>query len=203
MKKHYYFVIMTLGLILLYACKDSAVDKKISESEPINDIALKDTLKPFTSSQKSDIPTETKTKAEQHLKRYSYPNMSHCGGSLDGLYDGDKLIRIESTYGAEFGFSSKDVDFVDNKVVTISYREYFADYDKYRLKYPKDEGFDEKKMMYTDTLYVFNFGKVNSCKIYAKKKLVSTKIDESLLNRLLACVETMKDELESEKHIEK
>lgn len=129
--------------------------------------------------------------------------MSHCGGALYGIYEGNKLVRIESTYGAEMGYSSKDIDFEGGKIIRINYREHYAEWDKYSEKYPNDDGIDPKKMTYSDTLYVLEFGNKKSLKKYAGKKLIATTINKDLVDRLLNCVETMKSELASEKRLVK
>ncbi|MEN9442120.1 MAG: hypothetical protein RLZ33_2197 [Bacteroidota bacterium] len=136
-------------------------------------------------------------------QKYFYPAMSYCGGALYGIYRKKELIRIESTFGAELGYSTQNVEFKNGKIVGIHYREHYADYDKYREKYPNLGVIDPAKVTYSDTLYILSFGKEKSFKTYAGKRLISTKTNEELTNRLLKCAETMQQELNSEKQLVK
>lgn len=129
--------------------------------------------------------------------------MSHCGGALYGIYSNNELIRIESTYGSEMGYSSKNIDFENGRITKINYREYYGDQDKYFEQYPNVDTIDFQKMTFTDTLYVLEFGDKKSFKKYAGKKLIATTINADLVNRLLKCVETMQSELASEKQLVK
>lgn len=191
-------------LLSVYGCDESSnIDHKKHYVEAVreNVSSLDSTI-----STRDSIPSEKRNddvqlKKAHNLQRYFHPNMSHCGGALYGIYSDNQLIRIESRYGAELGYSSKHVDFKNNEVVKITYREHFAEWDKYSEKYPDHDGFDPKRMTYSDTLYVLEFGKERSCKKYAGEKLVSKSLDEELSVRLLKCVETMKSELASEKEL--
>jgi hypothetical protein len=129
--------------------------------------------------------------------------MSYCGGSVYGIYKKGELIRIESKFGAELGYSSRDVDFQNGEIVKITYREHFAEWGDYSEKYPNEEEYDAKKMTYSDTLYVLEFGKERSFKKFAGKMLISTSPNQEIIDRLLKCVETMKNELATEKNLVK
>ena len=129
--------------------------------------------------------------------------MSKCGGTLYGFYNKNVLIRIESKYSAELGYSSINVDFDKNQIKSIQYREYFAEWEKYSESYPNDKEIDPNKMTYSDTLYLLNFGDKNIFKVYAGKDLIRKKINEELLERLQKCIEIMKEELSSDKQLVK
>jgi len=130
------------------------------------------------------------------LTKVFYPNMSACGGGLYGFYYDNELILINSKYGAELGFSSKKIYWNGNKILKIKYRQYFAEWGKYKKKYPKDE-WDESKMTYSDTIYKITFGEEYEFKKMAGEKIISTKTDSTLIKKLTDCGKRMKMELES------
>lgn len=130
------------------------------------------------------------------LTKKTYPRMSYCGGGLSGFYFKNELKLIDSKYGAELGFSSKKIYWNGNKMLKIIYREYFAEWGKYEKKYPKDE-WDANKMTYSDTIYEITFGKIFELKKISDRKVISTKTDSILIERLTKCGKRMKTELES------
>ncbi|MEN9998946.1 MAG: hypothetical protein RI922_1936 [Bacteroidota bacterium] len=142
-----------------------------------------------------------KPKESSTLKKYFYPNMSFCGGALYGFYRDDELMRIESTFGSESGYSSKNVDFNDGKIIRIRYREHYVDWEKFNKNYTNEGEIDSNKLNFTDTLYVLEFGQRASFKTYVKNKLISTKLNTVLKAQLISCVETMKKELASKKEL--
>lgn len=81
-----------------------------------------------------------KDSAKGRLERLSYPHMSFCGGALEGIYSDDALIRIESTYGYDMGYSEKNIDFEDGRITKIEYRLHYADWEKYNERYGAEEG---------------------------------------------------------------
>gem|GEM_PF-1923587 len=135
-------------------------------------------------------------KAENKLVKVSYPNMSSCGGGVDGYYLNKKLVLIDATYGAELGFSSKIMYLDQDKFLKVIYREHFAEWEKYARKYPSEEQeFDPSKMTYSDTVYTIALANPT---IFVKKagdKVVSKKQNNALVERLLKCGEQMKGEL--------
>lgn len=183
----------TILLLLLCSCNGSPkIENRTTKIETVSTDESPDTV---------NTHHETRVKETQNIQKYFYPNKSHCGGALYGIYQEGELIRIESTFGAELGYSSKDVDLKKGKITRITYREHYADYDQYRERFPDEETIDPDRMTYTDTLYVLDFGKKSSFKKYAGKKLITTLTDEELTNRLLSCVDAMKKELASEKQL--
>lgn len=133
------------------------------------------------------------------LTKKFYPNMSACGGGLYGFYYNDELKLIDSKYRAELGFSSKKIYWNGDEILKIKYREYFAEWGKYKKKYPKDE-WDESKMTYSDTIYQITLGDKYDFKKMVNQKVISTKIDSTLVKKLIDCGKRMKIELESELH---
>ncbi|MBN2571135.1 MAG: hypothetical protein JXA68_03325 [Ignavibacteriales bacterium] len=137
-----------------------------------------------------------KLKSENDLIKVFYPNMSACGGGLNGYYQGDKLLFISSTYSAELGYSSKTVYFKDNKTVKIIYREHYAEWGKYEEKYPSDKyEWNPDKMTYSDTLYSISFSSPISFEKSSYDKFIDNQVDYELIKRLTDCTEEMRNEL--------
>lgn len=138
-----------------------------------------------------------KFKAENKLVKIFYPNMSGCGGGVDGYYLNKNLVLIDATYNAELGFSSRTIYVDKDRFLKVIYREHFAEWGKYQEKYPHDKfEFDPTKMTYTDTVYTIALANPT---VFIKKldnKVVSTKLDQSLLDKLLSCGQQMKLELQ-------
>jgi len=80
-----------------------------------------------------------KLRTENKLVKISYPNMSGCGGGVDGYYLNKKLVLIDATYQAELGFFSMTFYIDKDKFLKIIYREHFADWGKYDQNYPADK----------------------------------------------------------------
>jgi hypothetical protein len=138
-----------------------------------------------------------KLKAENRLVKISYPNMSGCGGGLDGYYLNKKLVLIDATYGAELGFSSRTIYIDQDKFLKIIYREHFAEWGKYEKNYPSDKfEYDPTKMTYTDTVYTITLSNLTVFHKQSDNKIISTKLDQSLLERLISCGQQMNLELQ-------
>ena len=135
-------------------------------------------------------------KAANKLVKISYPNMSSCGGSVDGYYLNKKLVLIDATYSAELGFSSKTMYLHQDKFLKVIYREHYAEWGKYERKYASEEQeFDPSKMTYTDTVYSITLANPAVFVKKAGNKVVSKKVNNSLVERLLKCGQQMKGEL--------
>ncbi|MGV8947707.1 MAG: hypothetical protein ACOH1N_14865 [Lutibacter sp.] len=138
-----------------------------------------------------------KLRAENKLVKISFPNMSGCGGGVDGYYLNRNLVLIDATYNAELGFSSRTIYIDQDKFLKIIYREYFAEWGKYDQNYPADKfEFDPKKMTYTDAIYSIL---LTSPTVFHKKvdnKIISNKLKQSLIDRLVSCGQEMKLELQ-------
>jgi hypothetical protein len=187
-------------LILLCGCREAPIQEESNnqiEDSPIETVSYND------STISEEIIQEIRNKEDSYTQKFFYPNMSYCGGAVYGIYKKGELIRIESRYGAELGFSSREVDFDNGEIVKISYREHFAEWGEYSESYPNEETYNPERMTYSDTLYVLEFGKERSFKKFAGEILISTAPNEELIIRLLKCVETMKNELETEKNLVK
>lgn len=132
------------------------------------------------------------------LTKKFYPNMSACGGGLFGFYYNTELKLIDSKYQAELGYSSKKIYWNGNKILKIYYREYFAEWGKYEKNYPPEKvEYDPSKMTYSDTIYEISFGDKYEFKKMANDKVISTKTDSTLIEKLTDCGIRMKTELES------
>ena len=138
-----------------------------------------------------------KLKAENKLVKISYPNMSGCGGGVDGYYLNKNLVLIDATYNAELGFSSRTIYIDQDKFLKVIYRKHFAEWEKYEEKYPHDKfEYDPTKMTYTDTVYSMALTTPTIFHKTTGNKVVSNKLDQTLLDRLLSCGQQMKLELQ-------
>jgi hypothetical protein len=138
-----------------------------------------------------------KLKNENKLVKIFYPNMSGCGGGLYGYYLNQNLVLIDATYGAELGFSSKAIYVNQDKFLKVIYREHFAEWGKYDENYPADKfEFDPTKMTYSDVVYSIILSNPTVFHKKSNNKVISTKLDQSLLDRLVSCGQEMKLELQ-------
>jgi len=148
--------------------------------------------------------TIDKLKTENKLKKVFYPNMSACGGGLDGYYLDKKLVLINATYQAELGYSSKTLYINQDNFVKIIYREHFAEWEKYEKKYPSDKyEFDAKKMTYSDTLYTITLATPTVFKKQVGNKTISNEINQTLIDNLVNCGHEMKKELNEVTNVNK
>lgn len=139
-----------------------------------------------------------KLKAENKLVKVSYFNMSPCGGALDGYYLNNKLVLIDANFYTELGgFSSKTFYIDADKYLKLVYRENYADWETYYQNYPADKAdVDPTKMTYTDTVYSIALTTPTVFHKTAGNKVISNKLDQTLLDRLLSCGQQMKLELQ-------
>jgi hypothetical protein len=132
------------------------------------------------------------------LTKKFYPNMSFCGGGLYGFYYNDELKLIDSKYQGELGYSSRKIYWNGDEILKIKYREYFAEWGKYEKNYPPEKvEYDPSKMTYSDTIYEITFGDKYKFKKIADNRIISTKTDSTLIEKLTDCGKRMKTELES------
>jgi hypothetical protein len=183
-------------LILIFSSCKNEPEKKSTESKPELD-------KEIIQGQKTELTNFTIMEIDSLydngiLNKKFYPNMSACGGGLYGFYYNNDLKLIDSEYGAELGFSSKKIYWNGNKILKIKYREYFAEWGKYEKNYPpKKVEYDPSKITYSDTIYEITFGDKYEFKKMAEEKVISTKTDSTLIEKLTDCGKRMKTELES------
>ena len=147
------------------------------------------------------VKTIDSLRQHKALKIIKLSNMSSCAGALTGYYYNNHLVYIKGVYGAELGYMEQKLYLKDSIPYKLHYRQYFAEWEKYELKYPdKEAKFDEKKMTYSDTLYHIAF--TNPVKIAktSKGKYINNKIEKDLLNHMTGCVKIMVEELEKEKN---
>lgn len=144
------------------------------------------------------VKTIDSLKQHKALQKIKYRNMSFCGGSLTGYYYGNHLVYVNALYSAELGFTEQKIYLKDTVPYKLSYRQYFAEWDKYNEKYPNKE-LDEKLMTYSDTTYQISFTNPIKISKYSKKKHINNNIDDKLLKHIRNCVFTMCKELEDEK----
>ncbi len=132
------------------------------------------------------------------LTKKFYPNMSSCGGGLYGFYFNEELKLIDSKYQGEQGYSSRKIYWNGNEILKIKYREYFEEWGKYEKNFPPEKvEYDPSKMTYSDTIYEITFGDECKFKKMADNKIISTKMDSTLIEKLTDCGKRMKKELES------
>lgn len=138
-----------------------------------------------------------KLREENELVKIFYPNMSGCGGGVDGYYLNKNLVLIDATYNAELGFSSRTIYIAQDKFLKVIYREHFAEWGKYKENYPHDKfEYDPTKMTYTDTVYSIALTNPTVFHKKAGNKIISSKLDQALLDRILSCGQQMKLELQ-------
>lgn len=138
-----------------------------------------------------------KLRTENKLVKISYPNMSGCGGGVDGYYLNKKLILIDSRYNAELGFSSRTFYNCQDKFIKVIYREHFAEWVKYDKNYPPEKfEYDPTKMTYTDTVYSITLSNPTVFFKKADNKIITNKLDQTLIDGLLNCGEEMKVQLQ-------
>lgn len=163
----------------------------------LTNLAFGQTVKQTAPEIEKYVKSIDKLKAENKLVKTFYPNMSGCGGGLYGYYHNKNLVLIDATYGAELGFSSRTIYIDQDKFLKIVYREYFAEWGKYEEKYPHDKfEYDPSKMTYTDTVYSITLSTPSVFHKKAGNKIISNKLDQPLLDRLLSCGQQMKLELQ-------
>jgi hypothetical protein len=127
-------------------------------------------------------------KCENICTKVVYPNMSACGGAVEGYFRDGKLLLIESTFRAEFGYSSKNVYYKNDTIIKIIYQEHNPNWETYSAD-------QEDTMTYTDQFYVINF--TTKPVFYTKKgkRWVKRKINRALVNQLVSCINQMKSSL--------
>ena len=188
MKNSLYILFLILGLI---SCKNESKNE-LDKTEITTPQFQETEAQEFTISEIDSLYFNGE------LIKKSFPSMSACGGGLYGFYFKDDLKLIDSKYQAELGFTSKKIYWNRNKILKIKYREYAAEWGKYEKKYPQKEfKYDPSKMTYSDTIYEIAFGDKIEFRKTSKKKIISKKLDTTLIKKLIDCGERMKEELES------
>ena len=136
--------------------------------------------------------------ANGKLTKKFYPNMSGCGGALNGFYYKDKLVFIDATYSGELSYTRKKMYLNNLEFSKIIYQEHYPEMEKYKGKYPlKKYEFDPSKVTFADTIYEIEIGKKIGFKKTFENKILSTELDSTLLNKLIDCGNQMTKELES------
>lgn len=144
-----------------------------------------------------------KLMAEKSLSKYSYPDMSGCGGGVYGYYSDSTLLIIDATHKAELGHTRRKIYWSEERPIKITYREHFAEWKRYDEKYPSEKyDWDPSKMTYTDTTYQITLGKEHQMLKMANGKQISKNLNAALANRLIDCSFEMKGELKREKILE-
>lgn len=137
------------------------------------------------------------------LTKYSFPDMSACGGGLFGHYLDTTLLKIDATFYAELGYSRRIFYWNKNKILKIIYQEHFAEWGKYNENYPPEtHEWDTSRMTYTDTVYNIILRQKHDFMKLAGDSLVSSIMDSTLVDRLLNCGFEMKNELNTERKLE-
>lgn len=197
-----------ISLIILFSCQSKTQNTNGSEQIESTKINRSKYSKEITYLDKYQIDSltgELDLLVEQHiLKKYPYPNMSLCGGRLDGYFKDSTLFVIDAIYQAELGYLSHKMYWYKNDLIKIVYHEHYAEWEKYKEDYPSDKfEWAPNKMTYTDTIYYITLGKECLLQKVADGKVISENPDTALLNKLIDCGFTMKNELEIEINLEK
>jgi len=130
------------------------------------------------------------------LTKKAYPNMSSCGGSLNGYYYRKQLVFMDATYRGELGYTRKKMYLTGTDFSKILYQEHFPEMEKYKNKHTLDKNdFDPIKVTYADTIYEIKFGPNIEFKKTHSNEIITTKIDSFMINRLVDCSRRMKEEL--------
>lgn len=147
------------------------------------------------------VKTIDSLKTANVLKKFVYPGVSPCGGSVDGYYLKNKLVFIDAINQGELGYTSRTIYLKDTVIYKIVYQEHQPEWSKYFKKYPAQKKvLYPLKMTYTDTLYTIKLSKPISFVKTSNKKQISNKVDAKLVNSLQTCGREMKIELELEKN---
>lgn len=195
---------LTIKILVLILCFSSCKEKEQQKSEYKNGkIEIK--ANPNNKIEQSELENDFEfssteidsLKTNGFLNKKEYSLMSTCGGGLDGFYFKDKLVFIDAIYKAEIGFIRQQLYLKGSEFSKIIYQEYFPEDEKYLKKYPLDKfEYDESKVTFSDTIYKINLGNNLSFEKTSKGKLISTKINNDLIRKLIDCGNVMKKELE-------
>ncbi len=134
---------------------------------------------------------------EHKLVRVSLPDMSGCGGALDGYYLNESLVLIQAEFQGELGFFSQKIYMRHDQILKLIYREHFAAWETYYEKYPAEKyTLDATKMTYTDTVYSVILTSPPLFRKSSAQKTISNKLNQKLADRLVSCGQSMKLELQ-------
>lgn len=132
------------------------------------------------------------------LTKRFYPDMSACGGTLNGFYYEGNLVLINAKYSGELGYTQKTMYLNNSEFIKIIYHEHFPEMEKYHKKYPLEKyDFDPQKVTFADTIYELILGKNIEFKKTYRDKILTREIDTALVEKLIKCGEQMKKELKS------
>jgi hypothetical protein len=150
---------------------------------------------------KSEIETYVSSidnfKVENTLVKISYPNMSGCGGAVDGYFLDGQLVLIDSRYSAELGFTSKTYYLDQRNILKMNYREYSAEWGKYEENYPSETyEWDPTKMTYSDTLYSIFLTCPIEMEKMAKGEIINRVLEQGIIDRLTRCGAEMSQQLD-------
>lgn len=118
------------------------------------------------------------------LQKVNYPNMSFCGGALEGYYFEGKLVYISSTYSGDSGYRTLEAYFENNRIEQIELEEHFPDWNSNAASPPIINSF--RKYILTGRTYVI---------VESRDKIQSLPDDETLVDQLVKCVDSMRNEL--------
>ena len=148
---------------------------------------------------KETIDIIDKNVKENKIKKYEYPNRSFYGGRLQGYFQNDSTLKyIESHMGVEFYEDHNYIYWHNENIIKIIYREHRPNWEIYRSTYTEDKyEFDASKITYADTTFIISFSnKGIDFEKRVKDKIISTKIDSTLVRRRLNHGYQMRKEIE-------
>jgi hypothetical protein len=146
---------------------------------------------------------EIKSKLDKkELDKFFYPDMSYCGGALYGYYDKNKLVYMDATYGAEFGYIQKTYFIKDStylKIIETNYQP--ADLvDDYCKTHKTNTGeCDYKNMPYNKIITTFVFSEEKIVTRLKNNKKVNLKDTTEIIKRLIECGQIMQKQLGEKK----
>jgi len=146
---------------------------------------------------------EIKSKLDKkELDKFFYPDMSYCGGGLYGYYDRNKLVYIDATYGAEFGYIQKTYFIKDSiyfKIVETNYQPADTVDDYCKTHKSKTGECDYKNMPYDKIITTIIFSKKEIVSQMKNNEKVELKDTTGIVKTLIECGEIMRKELGEKK----
>ena len=202
-KLNLYILVLILPCFLWNCSKGESEKRELTRTnEQVEIEENRDT----TSSTNQSVPVTKKVSNDvkkppgKLLEEFQYPIKSRCGGAVTAFYDNDELVKIISVQFGEFkNYNKRTIRLESGKPISISVHEHHPDYAKYSKNHSGSGGIQPEKLTYTDTTHILKFSDTISYGKYGGGRLISTELDNELLNRLLKCIEIMKSELNTER----
>lgn len=134
-------------------------------------------------------------KAENKLTRWTYPDMMACAGAVDAYYYNHELVMIDASYNSESGYTSRVYYFSNNRIIQINYHEQYTEPEEDTSELQDSSVFDAK-IITRDTVCRFTLCEPIAFVKKSKDKIITNKVDTTLLNQLKRCAILIQDELQ-------